>query len=69
MAKNPDEYLGIAEESTNFVMKNALPCHIDLWIVEMLREYASHLTFKITEPSLPYFNDAWQYEPESNTNH
>jgi hypothetical protein len=32
MANNPKDYMGIAEESTNWVMKNALPCHIDQWV-------------------------------------
>ena len=33
-------------------MKNALTCHTELMIVNMLREYSTKLSFKITEPSL-----------------
>jgi hypothetical protein len=69
MAKNPKDYLGIAEESTNWVMKNALTCHIELWIVNMLREYSTKLSFKLTQPSLPEFDNHWQQKPTYNTNY
>lgn len=51
-------------------MKNNLPCHIDLWMVNLLTTYANALNLTIDKPTLPIMSDLSNaYSNPYNSNH